>query len=261
MAIEYASRASVRGRRRETVDVAAFLRRLDWLLVGAVGGLIAYGLWAIAGITHHDVTGNSDYYVVRQGVFVAVGFVGFLVALLIDADWYRRHWQLIFVGTAIVIAIVFVAGPVARGSRRWLDLGFFRFQPSEFGKLLFVLFLAGYLADRSRKVAEGDARTTLTAVGLALVPIGLVFLQPDFGTALVYGAALVGVLFVAGTRWTHLAVGAAAAVVGALLVLWILPAAGVHVLKPYQEQRLVGFTNPSHDPSGATYNVNQSIIS
>src|SRR5207244_6204735 len=98
-------------------------------------------------------------------------------------------------------------------------------------------------------------------IGTSPSPIGLVFLQPDFGTALVYGAALIGVLFVAGTRWTHLAVVAAAAVVGALLVLWILPAAGVHVLKPYQEQRLVGFTNPSHDPSGATYNVNQSIIS
>jgi rod shape determining protein RodA len=90
---------------------------------------------------------------------------------------------------------------------------------------------------------------------------GLVFLQPDFGTALVYGAALVGVLFVAGARWTHLAVVGAAAVVGTLLVLWILPGAGVHVLKSYQEQRLVGFTNPSKDPSGATYNVNQSIIS
>ena len=256
MAIEYASRASVRGRRRETVDVAAFLRRLDWLLVGAVGGLIAYGLWAIAGITHHDVTGNSDYYVVRQGVFVAVGFVGFLVALLIDADWYRRHWQLIFVGTAIVIAIVFVAGPVTRGSKRWLDLGFFRFQPSEFGKLLFVLALAGFLTERTKRL--GEWRTTLQVVGLASIPIFLVFIQPDVGTALVYSAALLAILFIAGTRWLHLAALATVAVLLATTVLWIAPAAGVHILHPYQVQRLTSFFSPRSDPGGATYNIVQS---
>src|ERR1700746_1588677 len=132
MAVEYASRTEVRGRRRDSIDVAAFLprldsrrlgagaargslgprrrrrsmaaaaflRRLDWLLLGAVAALVAYGLWAIAGITHHDVSGNPDYYVVRQGVFVAGGFVVFLAALVVDPDWYRRHWRLIFGGTA-----------------------------------------------------------------------------------------------------------------------------------------------------------------
>src|SRR6201981_1984603 len=131
MAVEYASRTEVRGRRRDSIDVAAFLRRLDWLLLGAVAALVAYGLWAIAGITHHDVSGNPDYYVVRQGVFVAGGFVVFLAALVVDPDWYRRHWRLIFGGTACLIAIVFVAGPVTRGAKRWLQLGFLPFSPAE----------------------------------------------------------------------------------------------------------------------------------
>ena len=107
------------------------------------------------------------------------------------------------------MVLVFLAGSVVRGSRRWIDLGFFQFQPSEFGKLLFVLFLAAFLADRGRRI--GEWRTVLTAVGLGAVPIGLVFAQPDFGTALVYAAALAAVLFVAGARWLHLpclAVGA-----------------------------------------------------
>jgi rod shape determining protein RodA len=150
-----------------------------------------------------------------------------------------------------------VAGPQTRGSTRWLELGSFRFQPSEFGKLLLVLALAGFLADRSKRLAE--PRTTAAAVGLALVPMTLVFLQPDIGTALVYGAALVAVLFVAGTRWLHLATLAATAMVGLVLILWALPAAGINVLKPYQQARLTGFTNPDRDPSGETYNVNQSI--
>ena len=265
MAVDVSSRsrqARVRSRaRRAEAEAASLARRIDWLLVGSTATLVAYGLRAIDGITRHDVAGNPHYFVVRQGIFAGVGLVALLVSAAIDTDLYRRFGRVIFGGTILLMAFIFVAGPVTRGSRRWIDLGFFRFQPSEFGKLLFILFLAGYLADRSRQVTEGDRRTTLKALGLGLVPIGLVFLQPDFGTALVYAAALVGLLFVAGTRWTHLAVVGAAAVVGTLLVLWILPGAGVHVLKSYQEQRLVGFTNPSKDPSGATYNVNQSIIS
>jgi len=246
--------------RRAEAEAASLARRVDWVLLGSVAALVAYGLIAIRGITLHDVAGNPHYYLVRQLVFVAVGLVAMLATTLLDPDLYWRFGRVIYVGTIGLMAFIYVAGPVTRGSQRWIELGFFRFQPSEFGKLLFVLFLAGYLADRSRRVAEGDRRTTLKAIGLAALPVGLVFLQPDFGTALVYAAALAGVLFVAGTRWTHLAVIGLVALVAALSVLWILPAAGVHVLKPYQQQRLVGFTNPSSDPSGSTYNVNQARI-
>jgi rod shape determining protein RodA len=146
---------------------------------------------------------------------------------------------------------------VTRGSRRWIDLGFFQFQPSEFGKLLFALFLAAFVADRARRVSEWG--TVVRAVGLALVPIVLVFLQPDLGTALVYGAILAAVLFVAGVRWVHLTVLGFFAVLGGAALLWALPAAGVPVLKPYQAERIAAFTDPERDPGGVTYNVNQSI--
>jgi len=252
--------ARVRSRaRRAEAEAASLARRIDWVLVGAIAALVAYGLRSIDGITAHDVTGNPHYFMVRQAIYAGIGVVALLVGTALDPDLYRRYGRLIYGGTIALMAFVFVAGPVTRGSRRWIEIGFFRFHPSEFGKLLFVLFLAGYLADRSRRVAEGDRRTTLTAIGLAALPICLVFVQPDFGTALVYTAALAGVLFVAGTRWVHLATIGVVAVVGALLILWILPAAGVHPLKPYQEQRIVGFTNPSKDPAGSTYNINQSI--
>ncbi len=252
--------ARVRSRaRRAEAEAASLARRVDWVLLGAVAALVAYGLRAIDGITAHDVSGNPHYFLVRQAIYAGAGVVAMAIAALLDPDLYRRAGRLIYGGTIALMAFIFVAGPVTRGSRRWIDVGFFRFQPSEFGKLFFVLFLAGYLADRSKRVAAGDTRASLGAIGLALVPIVLVFLQPDFGTALVYAAALAGVLFVAGTRWTHLAAIAAVTVVGALLVLWILPSSGIHVLKPYQQDRLTGFTNPSKDPSGSTYNINQSI--
>jgi rod shape determining protein RodA len=249
------ARAAARARRREAADVASFVRRLDWVLITTVAAVVGYGLWAIEGITRHDISGNPHYYLTRQIVFVVVGVVALLVAVLIDPEVYRTRWRLIFGGTAGVIALVLLTGPI-RGSKRWLDVGFFRFQPSEFGKVLFVLALAGFLAERSRRL--GEVRTTLTAVGLASIPIFLVFLQPDFGSALVYCAAVAAVLFVAGTPWTHIGVLTAAAVGLAVLVLGVLPGVGLPLLKKYQEDRLTGFLHPDSDPGGTTYNITQS---
>jgi rod shape determining protein RodA len=246
----------LRAHRTEAFEVASAIRRLDWLLVGAVAALVAFGLWAIHGITAHDITGNPGYFFVRQGVYAAVGVAGALALLFVDPQFYRRHMWALYIGTTGVMLLVLLMGTVSRASKRWLDIGFFRFQPSEFGKLLFVLFLAAFLADRAKRI--GEARTVLEAIGLASVPILLVFVQPDIGTALVYIAALAAVLFVAGVRWTHLALLGAATLLLVLAVLWLLPATGVHVLKGYQAKRLTGFTHPDSDPAGATYNVAQA---
>ena len=163
----------------------------------AVAAIVAYGLWAIAGITRHDVAGDPSYYVYRQVVFVAIG------ARRARRRDLRRPGRLPPLPEAALRGHAGCSSSssswpatVARGSKRWIDLGFFRFQPSEFGKLLVVLALAGFLADRDRRI--GESRTVLAAIGLALPPILLVFIQPDIGSALVYVAALGAVLFVAG---------------------------------------------------------------
>jgi rod shape determining protein RodA len=238
-------------RRSEAVEAASIVRRLDWILLAATGALVAYGLWAVSGITRNDVAGDANYYVVRQGVYAGIGLAAMVVAVFVDPEYYRRYRKPIYVGTLGLMVIVLLTGAVTRGSKRWLDLGFFKFQPSEFGKLFIVLFLAGLLADRAKRI--GDSKTVLSAIAFAAGPIFLVFVQPDFGTAMVYAAALAGVLFVAGTRWTHLAILGGATVVAALLVLWI------HVLKQYQQDRIVGFMHRNNEPQGATYNVTQSI--
>ncbi|MDQ3066066.1 MAG: rod shape-determining protein RodA [Actinomycetota bacterium] len=238
------------------LDLVSFVRRLDWVLMLGVVALIAYGLWAVAGITRFDVEGNENYYVVRQAIAAGLGLAGFLVALAIDPDRYRRAQKPIFGLTLVLMLIVYPLADETRGSRRWIELGSFQFQPSEFGKLLFVLALAGFLADRARRI--GEPRVVLQAIGLALLPILLVFKQPDLGTALVYAAALGACLFIAGIRWPHLALLGAvfALLVGS--VVWFLPAAGVEVLEPYQIDRL-NFTNLESDPEGSGYNQTQSI--
>ncbi len=239
------------------VEHRPLIARLDWVLLAATGGLVAYGLWAIAGITRHDIPDNASYYVVRQLVFACAGVVLMVAAILIDPQWYRRSKTLLYTVMVGMIALVYAVGTVARGSRRWIDVSFFRFQPSEFAKLLFVLFIAAFLADRLKRIE--DITTPLLAIALAIPPVLLVFLQPDLGSGLVYFAALGACLFVSGVRWLHLAILAGVMVFVASAVLWFLPSVGVDVLKPYQKDRVIGFMHPDTDPQGSTYNVRQSV--
>jgi rod shape determining protein RodA len=249
-------RARGLGSRREAqaVGVVGFLGRVDWVLLAAVVAIVGFGLRAIDGITRHDAGGSLAG---RQAVYAVVGGVLLVAVTLIDPDVYRRYKGLIYSGGLGVMALVLVAGAATRGSRRWIEVGFFRFQPSEFGKVLFTLFLAGFLADRAKRM--GEISPAIGAVALAAVPIALVFLQPDIGSALVYIAALAAVLFVAGVRWAHLAAIGTVALLVVLALLWWLPASGINVLKPYQSARLTGFTHPGTDPRGANYNIEQSI--
>jgi rod shape determining protein RodA len=251
-----AGRGRLAAQRRD-LTFTGILWRLDLVLLVAAAALVAYGLWAISGITRFDVPGNPDYFVVRQGIAAGLGAVGLVLAIVIPTDVWRRHWRIVYGGTIGLMIFVFVFAEAIRGSKRWIDVGPIQFQPSEFGKGLFVLALAGFLVER--RAALGQLRTVLAALALAAVPTALVFLQPDLGTALVYGAAVCAVLFVAGVRWLHLAILAVVGATVVLGVLWFLPAAGIEVLKPYQTARLTGFTNPDADPAGLTYNVQQSI--
>src|SRR3954452_17057828 len=218
----------------------------------AFAALLAYCLWAIDGIT--ATTGSQTH---RQMTYAVGGFVVFVAALAIDPDVYRRYKKVLYGATLALMAFVLVGGTVVRGSRRWIDLGFFQLQPSEFGKVLFTLFLAGFLAARGPRVTEFG--TIRAAVGLALVPILLVERQPDLGTALTYAASLGAVLFVAGARWLHLAILGVVVALVATFVLWGGPQLGVDILKPYQRDRLIGFVDPTSDPAGTTYNITQCI--
>jgi rod shape determining protein RodA len=254
--IEVTQRARVRpSTGRSELAIVAFLRSLDWILLLAGAGLVGYGLWVVSGITRFDVPGDESYFVVRQGIAAGLGAAGLVIAAIIPIDLWRRYWKVVYVATLGLVLVVFVAAETVRGSKRWIDLGVIQFQPSELGKVLFVLAIAGFVVDRVGPVARW--RTIFTVLGLGALPILLVFMQPDLGTALVYSAALFAVLFFVGVRWRQLLVLAAVGLLAITSVLWWLPAAGVQVLKPYQAARLT--LDPSADPSGITYNLSQSV--
>ena len=256
--VQVAERARWSPRRESTAaDYVGILRRLDWVLLAAAFALVGYGLWVVAGITRFDVPGNANYFVVRQAIAAVLGVGALVFAIVVPYDVVLRYWRVVYGATLALLVLVFLAAETIRGSKRWINLGVIQFQPSELGKVLFVLAIGAFLVERAGRIMRW--RTIFSALGLGLVPIVLVFLQPDLGTALVYSAALFSLLFFVGVRWRQLLVLFVAAALVTLAVLWFLPASGVQVLQPYQAHRFTGFLNRDRDPGGLTWNVNQSI--
>ncbi len=236
---------------------AGSLGGLDLGLLAAALGLIAVSVYILTMATQDDVPGSPLYYVVRQAIYGVVGVGLMLGASRLDVSRLREHQRAIYAAMIGSILLVLLIGVAARGSRRWIELPFFRFQPSELGKVLLILALSAFIVDRVRRL--GDRATTGRIVALALVPALLVIAEPDLGSGLVYLAITAVLLLVAGTKWTHLAALGAMAAAAAVIVLLALPAVGVEVLKPYQVDRLTAFVNPTSDPQRQGYQLRQSI--
>jgi rod shape determining protein RodA len=239
-------------RRTRRVGLFGRVRRLDWLLLCALAGVAALGL---------DVIGTGSggsQFVLRQEIYLALGALALCLLSFIDIERFRRFEWPLYAGTIALVAAVFALGFSTRGSRRWIQLPFFQFQPSELGKLTLLLALAALIARNAGRI--GTLRFVVICIAYAALPAGLVFVEPDFGTALVYLASLLCVLFVAGVRLRHLALLGAVATLLAVAVLWALPAAGVQVLRPYQVDRLTSFLHPGRNTLNQGYNQSQAKI-
>ena len=206
-------------RRTRRDRVLGRVRRLDWLMLFALAGVAALGL---------DVIGTgagAHAFVVKQEIYLALGAVALCALSFIDVERFRRlEWPL-YIGTIALVAAVFALGFSTRGSRRWIQFPFFQFQPSELGKLTLLLALAALIARNAGRI--GTLRFVVLTIAYAALPAALVFIEPDFGTALVYVASLFCVLFVAGVRLRHLALLGGIAALLSVAVLWALPAGGV----------------------------------
>lgn len=238
-------------------SLASFFR-FDALLLLAGAGLIGCSVFVLSSATLDDIPGNAYYYVTRQAVYGGIGLVFMLGLSRFDYSRLRELKLGLYGGMIGLILLTFALGAAARGSQRWIELPFFNLQSSEVGKVLLILTLSAFAVDRHRRL--GEWRTTSRIMVLAAVPAMLVIAQPDLGSGMVYIVIAGAVLFVAGTKWTHFAALGTLLVTAIVVVLVAAPAAGVHVLKPYQVDRLTAFANPSDNPRGQGYQLNQSII-
>jgi rod shape determining protein RodA len=236
--------------RRRDEPRRGILLGIDPILLLAVLGLAVCSVIAIDGTTQNQLAS-------RQAAYLGVGIVLVLVASQIDYSRLRELKYGLYGVMIFSILVVLVLGEETRGSRRALQAGPIELQTSELGKVLLAVVLAAFIVDRSR--ALQDRQTTARVMLLALIPTALV-MSGDLGSALVYIAIALAVLFVAGTGWKHFA--ALFALMGAALALVLVaaPALEVEVLKPYQQERLTSFLHPSDDPGDAGYQQNQSKI-
>jgi rod shape determining protein RodA len=233
------------------------IMRLDPLLLVAAVGLIGCSIYTLTTATQDDVPGDPYYYVLRQSIYAVVGIL--LMLAITRFDYSRlRELKVGMYGLMIgSILLVYAFAGATRGSKRWIDLPFFRFQPSELGKVLLIVALAAFAIDRVRRMSDREATSRIML--LALIPAMLVIAQPDLGSGLVYLVIVIAILFIGGTKWTHFAALGGLAAAATVLVLVAAPAMGVEVLKPYQVDRLTAFINPSNDPQSQGYQLNQSI--
>jgi rod shape determining protein RodA len=231
---------------------------LDPVLTLAVIGLGICSAVTLGAATRNLVPGRPNYYVDRQATYLVVGFILMIALSRVDYARLRGAKNAIYAALILSILAVLALGHAARGSTRAINFPFFSFQASELGKVLLIFALAAFVAQRSRRLRERD--TTVRVMVAALIPAMFVIAQPDLGSGLVYMVIAFTLLFVAGTSWRHLTGLAALVAVSGAFVLVAAPAAGLHVLKPYQVARLTAFLHPSSNPQKEGYQQQESKI-
>jgi rod shape determining protein RodA len=231
---------------------------VDPLLTLAVIGLGVFSIVTLGAATRTLVPGQPNYYVDRQTIYLVV--VGLLMLGLSRIDYARLRPLRNATYALLIFSILAVLGlgHTARGSQRAINLPFFSFQASELGKVLLIVALSALIVDRARRLRERD--TTVLVMLAALVPALFVIAQPDLGSGMVYVVIALTLLFVAGTSWKHLTALVALGAVSLTFVLVAAPAAGVHVLKPYQVQRLTAFLHPTTNSEKEGYQQEESKI-
>lgn len=224
------------------------VRDIDWPMTATATLISGIGILQIYSATRNTVWDDAWW---KQIIFVCAGL--FLMWVVTAVDYHSLLGQVFPMYGLSVAALVavFIIGTTVFGGRRWIPLpGGFRFQVSEFVKLVIILLVARFLTDlRSDRL---EIRDLLKIGGLVGVPWLLVMKQPDLGTSLTYLPVLGVGAFLAGLRWKY--------VITAALIFVILLPVGWHFLKDYQKARLVSFLDPDRDPQGSGYQMIQSKI-
>jgi len=207
--------------------------------------LLSLGLFVL-----YSASGQNMAIIYRQLTHIAIA-ISLMLAIAQLRPQTIQFWSpWLFIIGIILLLIVLIVGDIGKGAQRWLDLGFFRFQPSEILKLALPMMLAWYISEFS---LPPTAKRVLTAVFMLAVPTLLVAKQPDLGTALLIASAGFFVLFLAGLSWKSI-IGVSTLIIASTPLIWR------YVLHDYQRSRILTLINPDNDPLGSGYHIIQSTI-
>lgn len=226
----------------------AFLKRFDWVLIGSLVPLFVWSLLTLKAVGTAD-----DHFFYRQIIWIAVGFfVMFVVAFIEWRVFAQSSVVLLLYGGLIgLLLLLFIGGTRVKGAVSWFAFSSASFQPAEIMKLVLILILAKYFSRRNIDIAR-IRHIFITGLYTA-IPVSLILLQPDLGSAIIILAIWVGMTMVAGIRLRHF-LALAAVGITIMMLSWF------YLLAPYQQARIITFVRPAADPQGAGYNALQSVI-
>jgi rod shape determining protein RodA len=236
-------------RQRRTVMDSEMAMRVDWILIGACVALTLIGLLMIYSASR-NIVDDEYYFVTRQSVALLLGVGVFLGLMKVDYRKFRDFSLLAYIITVGLLFLVLTpVGSKSNGATSWFELPFnFQLQPAELAKFGLVVALAGYVNEHRGDI---DPWRLTVLVGLALIPLGLVQLQPDLGTNMILMAIVIGILGVGGVRGRFLGALALLAITGVYAVI------SLGILKQYQIDRLA--IGSGDEKQGSAYNQDQSV--
>ena len=215
-----------------------------WTLISIIG-LSAFSLFNLFGIK------NSLF--LNQAVFFLIGFAFLFIVYELRLNFFRLNSRFFYFLSLVFLLITFIVGQEIRGSKRWLDFYFLKFQPSEFLKPFFIIYLADLFSDEwPKSIFTVDFKKLLVSFLFFLLPTIIIFKQPDLGNTAVFVAIYLGILFFIGIPMHYFN----------YFFLFLLISAPLtwRILADYQKDRILSFINPQIDPKGISYNLIQSII-
>lgn len=229
------------------------VENFDWGLLWVLLTIIGVGLMSVYSALYLQIQDNpTGNLFVKQLIWLSVGFCVLFATLLMDYHRLRAISWWSYLLLLLLLVLVLIVGREVNGAKRWLQLGGFQFQPSEFMKIVIVIQLAAYFGSQDVPAYPG-LKKLLPALAMLMAPVLLILAGPDLGTALVVLAVGMTVIIFMGVRWRYI-VTAALAVIPSLYPIW------EYVLKPYQKSRILILFSPELDPLGAGYHIRQSKI-
>lgn len=227
-------------------------QKFDWRLIGISVVIFCIGIWNLYAATFNEFASRGLRYWQVQLIWFGIGAVLTTIVLLFHYKILSRLAYPIYFGMLVLLVLVLVGGKQSLGARRWIGFGGFTIQPSEFMKLAAVLAMAKYF-ENERVTTGYRLRDIWLPITMILVPVGLIMLQPDLGTAMI-------VLLTFGSMMLFLKIKKKSLMLVVGLGLIAAPLAYKYGLKTYQRQRILTFIDPMSDPKGSGYNSIQSMI-
>lgn len=231
------------------------IEHFDWTLFGAVVFISIVGILTIYSATKPPLPeGEHPSFYVKQIIWLLVATVTLFIFISFDYMRLKDFWLIFYIFGILLLVIVLFTGKAVMGAKRWIDLGFFSFQPSEVFKIVFIIGISAFLADKKSPLSVKDCLKTLLIFGL--IPFLLIALQPNLGTAVLVLLTTFIMIIYKGPPLRLLILLVSVLIVSIAFLLEIF----WEGLKEYQKNRLIAFIDPDIDPKGIGYNIMQSII-